>query len=33
VGQAFVNPSGELEFIGAVTDVTDLKRAEEMQIA
>jgi signal transduction histidine kinase len=33
VGQAFVNPAGELEFIGTVMDVTDLKRAEEMQIA
>jgi PAS domain S-box-containing protein len=33
VGQAFVNPPGELEFIGTVMDVTDLKRAEEMQIA
>jgi PAS domain S-box-containing protein len=33
VGQALVNPSGELEFIGTVMDVTDLKRAEEMQIA
>ena len=33
VGQAFVNPPGELEFIGTVMDVTDLKSAEEMQIA
>jgi predicted ATPase/signal transduction histidine kinase len=33
VGQAFANPSGELEFIGTVMDVTDLKRAEEMQVA
>jgi len=33
VGQALVSPSGELEFIGTVMDVTDLKRAEEMQIA
>ncbi|HZC35254.1 MAG TPA: PAS domain S-box protein, partial [Chthoniobacterales bacterium] len=33
VGQALVNHSGELEFIGTVMDVTDLKRAEEMQIA
>jgi PAS domain S-box-containing protein len=33
VGQASVNSSGELEFIGTVMDVTDLKRAEEMQIA
>jgi signal transduction histidine kinase len=33
VGQAFVNPAGELEFIGTLMDVTDLKRAEEMQIA
>jgi predicted ATPase/signal transduction histidine kinase/PAS domain-containing protein len=31
--QAVINPSGELEFIGTVMDVTDLKRAEEMQIA
>jgi signal transduction histidine kinase len=30
--QAVINPSGELEFIGTVMDVTDLKRAEEMQI-
>jgi hypothetical protein len=28
-----VSSSGELEFIGTVMDVTDLKRAEEMQIA
>jgi PAS domain S-box-containing protein len=33
VGQALVSPSGELEFIGTVMDVTDLKRAEQMQIA
>src|SRR6202040_4109810 len=33
VGQALVNPSGELEFIGTVMDVTDLKRAEEMRAA
>jgi signal transduction histidine kinase len=33
VGQAFVNPAGELEFIGTVMDVTDLTRAEEMQVA
>jgi PAS domain S-box-containing protein len=33
VGQALVSFSGELEFIGTVMDVTDLKRAEEMQIA
>jgi PAS domain S-box-containing protein len=33
VGQALVSSSGELEFIGTVMDVTDLKRAEEMQIA
>jgi PAS domain S-box-containing protein len=33
VGQALVSSSGELEFIGTVVDVTDLKRAEEMQIA
>jgi PAS domain S-box-containing protein len=29
VGQALVNTSGELEFIGTVMDITDLKRAEE----
>src|SRR4029077_21080582 len=33
VGQALVKPSGELEFIGTVMDVTDLKRAEEMRAA
>jgi PAS domain S-box-containing protein len=33
IGQAMVSSSGELEFIGTVMDVTDLKRAEEMQIA
>jgi PAS domain S-box-containing protein len=33
VGQALVSSSGELEFIGTVMDVTDLKRAEEMKIA
>jgi signal transduction histidine kinase len=33
VGQAVVNPSGELVFIGTAMDVTSLKRAEEMQIA
>src|ERR1700736_353173 len=33
VGQALVNPSGELEFIGTAMDVTDLKRAEEMRAA
>src|SRR6202030_450946 len=33
VGQALVNPSGELEFIGTVMDITDLKRAEEMRAA
>jgi PAS domain S-box-containing protein len=33
VGQAMVSSSGELEFIGTVMDVTDLKRAEEMRIA
>ena len=32
-GQALVNPSGELEFIGTVMDITDLKRAEEMRAA
>jgi signal transduction histidine kinase len=33
VGQALVNPSGELEFIGTVMDITDLRRAEEMRAA
>jgi hypothetical protein len=33
VGQSFVNPSGELEFIGTLMDVTVLKRARELQIA
>jgi PAS domain S-box-containing protein len=33
IGQALVSASGELEFIGTVMDVTDLKRAEEMKIA
>src|ERR1700732_1179646 len=33
VGQALVNPSGELEFIGTVMDITDLKRTEEMRAA
>jgi signal transduction histidine kinase len=33
VGQALVNPSGELEFIGTVMDITDLKRAAEMRAA
>jgi signal transduction histidine kinase len=33
VGQAFVNPSGELEFIGTIMDITELKRAQELQIA
>jgi signal transduction histidine kinase len=33
VGQALVNPSGELEFIGTVMDISDLKRAEEMRAA
>jgi len=33
VGQALVNPSGELEFIGTVMGITDLKRAEEMRAA
>jgi PAS domain S-box-containing protein len=33
VGQALVNPSGELEFIGTVMDITDLKRAEAMRAA
>jgi PAS domain S-box-containing protein len=33
VGQVLVSASGELEFIGTVMDVTDLKRAEELQNA
>jgi len=33
VGQALVNTSGQLEFIGTVMDITDLKRAEEMRAA
>src|SRR6202043_3337551 len=33
VGQALVSPSGELEFIGTVMDITDLKRTEEMRAA
>ena len=33
VGRALVNPSGELEFIGTVIDITDLKRLEEMRAA
>ncbi len=33
VGRALVNQSGELEFIGTVMDITDLKRAEEMRAA
>ncbi len=33
VGQALVNPSGELELIGTVMDITDSKRAEEMRAA
>ena len=33
VGQALVNPSGDLEFIGTVIDITDLKRLEEMRTA
>jgi PAS domain S-box-containing protein len=33
VGQALVNPTGELEFIGTVMDITDLKRGEEMRAA
>jgi predicted ATPase/signal transduction histidine kinase len=33
VGQSFLNPSGELEFIGTIMDVTELKRAQELQIA
>jgi len=32
-GQALVNSSGELEFIGTIVDITDLKRAEEMRAA
>jgi signal transduction histidine kinase len=33
VGHALVNPSGELEFIGTVMDISDSKRAEEMRAA
>jgi PAS domain S-box-containing protein len=33
VGEALVNPAGELEFIGTTMDITSLKRAEELQIA
>jgi PAS domain S-box-containing protein len=33
VGQGLVSASGELEFIGTVMDVTELKRAEELQKA
>ena len=33
VGQVLVNPSGDLEFIGTVIDITDLKRLEEMRTA
>src|SRR5258708_1305590 len=33
VGQALVNSSAELEFIGTVMDITGLKRAEEMRAA
>jgi serine/threonine protein kinase len=33
VGHALVNLSGELEFIGTVMDITDLKRVEEMRAA
>ena len=33
VGQALVNPSGDLELIGTVIDITDLKRLEEMRTA
>jgi anti-sigma regulatory factor (Ser/Thr protein kinase) len=33
VGQSFVNASGELEFIVTLMDVTELKRAQESQIA
>ena len=33
VGEAQVNAAGELEFIGTTMEITDLKRAEEMQIA
>ena len=33
VGEAQVSPAGELEFIGTTMEITDLKRAEEMQIA
>jgi PAS domain S-box-containing protein len=33
VGEALVNPAGELEFLGTTMDVTGLKRAEEMELA
>ncbi|MBV8140696.1 MAG: AAA family ATPase, partial [Verrucomicrobia bacterium] len=33
VGQAVGNPSGELEYIGSTIDITNLKRAEELQVA
>jgi PAS domain S-box-containing protein len=33
VGEALVNPAGELEFIGTTMDVTGLKRAEDMELA
>jgi GAF domain-containing protein len=33
VGQAQLSPTGELEFIGTTMDITDSKRAEELQIA
>jgi len=32
-GQSFVTQSGDLEFIGTVMDITELKRSEEMQVA
>ena len=32
-GQSFVSQSGDLEFIGTVMDITELKRAEEMRAA
>ena len=33
LGEAVVNPTGELEFMGTTMDITRLKRAEEMEIA
>jgi PAS domain S-box-containing protein len=33
LGEALLDRTGELEFMGTTMDITDLKRAEEMQIA